>query len=168
MLAARAGLSKGMLVEMERATTNPSLATLCRVANALGVRVPALVGSVPTAVARLIPAAATAILWRGRRGGVAQLLAGVDTPALVELWHWRLGRGEIYAADAHPANSREIVHVLGGQISVQVDGTEYRAGLRDTLVFQADKPHAYANRGRAVARFVMAVIEPTSRAAHST
>ena len=42
-LAARAGLSKGMLVQIEQSQTNPSIATLCKLANALGVALPRLV-----------------------------------------------------------------------------------------------------------------------------
>ena len=38
-LAARAGLSKGMLVQIEQSQTNPSIATLSKVADALGVRI---------------------------------------------------------------------------------------------------------------------------------
>jgi transcriptional regulator with XRE-family HTH domain len=42
-LAARAGLSKGMLVQVEQAQTNPSIATLCKLANALGIALVTLV-----------------------------------------------------------------------------------------------------------------------------
>ena len=36
-LAARSGVSKGMLVHLEQARTNPSLGTLCKVAETLGI-----------------------------------------------------------------------------------------------------------------------------------
>src|SRR6185437_7695793 len=36
-LAKRSGISKGMLVEIEQGRTNPSIAILCRMANAFGV-----------------------------------------------------------------------------------------------------------------------------------
>ena len=35
-LAARSGVSKGMLSQVEQARTNPSVATICRLATALG------------------------------------------------------------------------------------------------------------------------------------
>ena len=42
-LATRSGVSKGMLVQLEAARTNPSLGTLCRVAEALSVSLTALI-----------------------------------------------------------------------------------------------------------------------------
>jgi transcriptional regulator with XRE-family HTH domain len=161
-LAARAGLSKGMIVEMERAATNPSLGTLCRVANALGVSVPALVETGDLPVARLVGADEGRVLWRGRRGGTARLLAGLDEPELVELWDWRLSRGDAYRGGPHPARSHEIVHVLEGRLSLRLDRSQFVAGPGETIVFRADRPHTYANQGRSIVRFVMAVVEPKS------
>src|SRR5262249_51899158 len=48
-LAARSGVSRGMLVQVEQGRTNPSVSTLTRIASALGVTVARLVevGDVP-------------------------------------------------------------------------------------------------------------------------
>ena len=46
-LAARAGVSKGSLVALENAAGNPNLATLVRLADALGVPVTQLIGEPP-------------------------------------------------------------------------------------------------------------------------
>src|SRR4029450_10516841 len=46
-LAARSGVSKGMLVQIEKGTTNPSIGTLCRVAGALGASIADLVDAAP-------------------------------------------------------------------------------------------------------------------------
>ena len=42
-LAHRSGVSKGMLVHLEQARTNPSLGTLCKVAETLGVSLAGLI-----------------------------------------------------------------------------------------------------------------------------
>ena len=39
-LVRRSGISKGMLVQIEGARTNQSIATLCKLANAMGVALP--------------------------------------------------------------------------------------------------------------------------------
>src|SRR5689334_7193159 len=77
-LAARSGVSKGMLVQIERGGTNPSIGTLCRVASALGVTLPRLVEAVEAPAVRLVRATEAAVLWRGRAGGAGRLLAGLD------------------------------------------------------------------------------------------
>ncbi len=42
MLAARAGVSRGMLIQIEQARTNPSIGTIVKIGDALGVSVPTL------------------------------------------------------------------------------------------------------------------------------
>src|SRR5258706_5023446 len=82
-LAKKSGVSKGMLVQIEQGRTNPSVATLCRVANALGVTVSRFVESSDEPAARLIPASEAIELWQGRKGSSGKLLVGFDTPSLM-------------------------------------------------------------------------------------
>nr|EJQ1335405.1 helix-turn-helix transcriptional regulator [Cronobacter sakazakii] len=52
-LSQRAGVSKGMLVELEKAAANPSIAILCKVAAALGLSVADLLDVASQPAARL-------------------------------------------------------------------------------------------------------------------
>jgi DNA-binding XRE family transcriptional regulator/mannose-6-phosphate isomerase-like protein (cupin superfamily) len=161
VLAQRAGLSKGMLVQVEQAQTNPSIATLCKLANALGVALPRLVEVGDEPLVRRVTPAEIAWLWRGRRqGSAAGLIAGVETPFPVELWEWRIAARDGYDAVAHPAGTREFIFVLEGAATLDVDGVEVRLGAGECGVFQADRPHRYASAGGRATRFVMVVIEP--------
>jgi transcriptional regulator with XRE-family HTH domain len=84
-LAARAGVSKGMLVQIEQSQTNPSIATLCKLANALGVALPRLVEVADEPVIRRVTRAEVAWLWRGRgKGSAAGLVGGIEAPIPVE------------------------------------------------------------------------------------
>lgn len=160
-LAARAGLSKGMLVQVEQAQTNPSIATLCKLANALGVALPRLVEVDDDPVVRRVSADDVVWLWRGRaKASAAGLVAGIESPMPVELWTWTIGARDGYDAVAHPAGTREFIHVLEGRIAVVVDGVRTEAGPGECVVFRADRPHRYAAAGAAAARFVMVVVEP--------
>ena len=160
-LAARAGLSKGMLVQVEQAQTNPSIATLCKLANALGVALPRLVEVDDEPVVRKVTAGDIAWLWRGKgKKSAAGLVAGIEAPMPVELWDWTIGPKDAYDAIAHPAGTREFIHVLDGDAVVTVDGVQVAAGAGECVVFRADRPHRYASaKGRAT-RFVMVVVEP--------
>jgi transcriptional regulator with XRE-family HTH domain len=160
-LAARAGLSKGMLVQIEQSQTNPSIATLCKLANALGVALPRLVEVADEPLIRRVTAGEVAWLWRGRgRGSGAGLLGGIDSPIPVELWEWRMGPRDSYEALAHPAGTREIVYALEGQVSITVEGVEMTIASGESAVFQADRPHWYAAAKGRPARFMMVVVEP--------
>lgn len=160
-LAGRAGISKGMLVQIEQAQTNPSIHTLCKLANALGVALPRLVEVAEEPVIRRVARDEVAWLWRGRgKGSGAGLVGGIEHPIPVELWDWRMGAKDVYDAVAHPAGTREIVFALEGQVAVTVEGVAMRIAAGEAAVFQADRPHRYAAAGGRAARFVMVVVEP--------
>src|SRR5438067_13261435 len=106
-LAALADVSKGMLVQIESGQANPSIATLCKVAAALGASVADLVQVSGPHPAEVLPAAAPRLLWRGPKGGTATLLVGSAGPDMLELWAWDLRPGERYEAAAHREGTQE-------------------------------------------------------------
>lgn len=162
-LATRAGLSKGMLVQIEQAQTNPSIATLCKLANALGVALPRLVEVSDEPEVRRVSRDDVAWLWHGGSpASVAGLIAGIEAPAPVELWEWRIGPRDGYDGVAHPAGTREIVYVLEGATTVSVGGVDLLLAAGEAAVFRADRPHRYASAGRRATRFVMVVMEPVA------
>jgi hypothetical protein len=100
-------------------------------------------------------------LWRGRtRASAAGLIAGVEAPVPVELWEWRIGPRDGYDAIAHPAGTREIIHVLEGAATISVGGVDLALAAGEAAVFRADRPHRYASAGARATRFVMVVVEP--------
>jgi len=107
-LAARAGVSKGALVALERATANPTLGTLVRLADALGISVSALVERTRERAVRVADAAAIEPLWNGPRGGWARLLLTTATAAPVEFWRWQLAAGERYESHPHPPGASRV------------------------------------------------------------
>jgi transcriptional regulator with XRE-family HTH domain len=159
-LAGRSAVSKGMIVQIEAARTNPSVGTLCRLADAFGVAVTALLESADERPVRVSRAADAPILWRGARGGIARLLGGLKGPDFVELWEWVLEPADRHGSDDHPAGTRELLHVTAGELTVAIGGVAHRVGAGDTLDFAADIAHEYRNDGDAAARVVMVVVTP--------
>ncbi|MGP3956029.1 helix-turn-helix domain-containing protein [Nonomuraea sp. 3N208] len=157
-LAARSGVSRGMLVQVEQGRTNPSVSTLTRIASALGVTVARLVevGDVP--MVRIVDKADVVTFHQG--DVQARLLVGADTPMILELWDWRLAPGEHHDGDAHPPGTREMLTVLEGELTLSVYGKSHVIGKDDAVLFTADRPHRYANRGEEELRLIMVVAEP--------
>jgi transcriptional regulator with XRE-family HTH domain len=159
-LAGRSGVSKGMLVQIEGSRTNPSLGTLCRIADAFGVSMTLLL---EPAVARSVHVAEVADappLWRGPGGGSGRLLGGVSGANVAELWTWELAPGEEHTSPDHAPGTRELIHVLAGTLTVVVDGTPYEVRAARTIDYAADRPHAYGNAGRVTCRLEMLVTLP--------
>ena len=160
-LAERSGVSRRMLVSIEQGSANPSITTLLRISDALGIGLPALVNLDRPARLRVTRAGAAPVLWRGEAGGQAVLVAGTEPPGVTELWDWTLGPGESHSSGAHAAGTRELLLVLDGQIEVRVGQHAEVLATGDSASFAGDLPHGYANPGSAqVARFALTVFEP--------
>jgi transcriptional regulator with XRE-family HTH domain len=158
-LAALAGVSKGMLVQIEQGQANPSIATLCKVAAALGASVADLVQVAGRHPAEIMPAASPRLLWRGPKGGSATLLVGSAGPDMLELWTWELRPGERYDAPAHPEGTQELLHVVRGRLALAFGEISYVIETGGSAVAQTDRPHAYACDGKRPAHFTMVVAE---------
>lgn len=157
-LAARSGVSRGMLVQVEQGRTNPSVSTLTRIASALGVTVARLVEVSDVPVVRVVDKADVVNFDIGNSR--ARLLVGADAPMILELWDWRLAPGEHHDGDAHPAGTREMLTVLSGELTLTVYGRSHTIKTDDAVLFTADRPHRYANQGAEEVRFMMVVAEP--------
>ena len=158
-LATLAGVSKGMLVQIEQGQANPSIATLCKVAAALGASVADLVQVAGRHPAEVMPAASPRLLWRGPKGGSATLLVGSAGPDMLELWSWELRPGERYDAPAHPEGTQELLHVVRGRLALAFGEVSYVIETGGSAVAQTDRPHAYACDGKRPAHFTMVVAE---------
>ena len=160
-LAERSGVSRRMLVSIEQGSANPSIATLLLISEALGIGLPALVDMDRSPGLRLTRAGTAPVLWRGKLGGRAILVAGTETPDVTELWDWTLGPGETHLSPAHATGTRELLLVLDGQLEVRVGQHTEVLGKGDSASFAGDLPHGYVNAGSAqVARFALTVFEP--------
>jgi transcriptional regulator with XRE-family HTH domain len=159
-LSGRSGVSKGMVVQIEGARTNPSVGTLSRLADAFGIAVGRLLEPAASRRVRLIPAAAPPMLWRSGYGGYARLLAGVTDPSLVELWEVQLQPQDSYAGAANPPGARALLHVLVGTVVVTAGEEEHPVGTGETLDFVADREYSCRNDGETVALAIGVVVLP--------
>lgn len=159
-LAGRSGVSKGMVVQVESGRTNPSVGTLTRLADAFGVTVARLLEPATAHPVQVTDAGDAPLLWQGEHGGLARLLRGMNEPDFVELWEWQLAPGDRHDSPDHAPGTREVLHVLAGEITVTVAGTDHRVTAGQTIDFRADRAHAYRNHGTDRARLLMVVVMP--------
>ena len=159
-LAAAAGVSRRMVVNVEQGAVNPSVGTLLRISDALGVGLPALVEAARPKPVRVTRKGDGAALWSGESGGRGVLVAGTEPPDVIELWDWTLGAGDEHAGGIHAPGTKELLHVQQGKVTIEVGDEAVVLDAGDAISFPGDVPHAYANRGRRPARFSLAVFEP--------
>lgn len=159
-LSQRCGVSRRMLVSIEQGTTNPSIATLLRLSDALGIGLPDLVAPGSSAPVTVRRKADRTPLWTSDRGGKAVLTAGTHAPEVIELWDWELGPGDDYRSEPHTRGTHELLAVLRGSVRLSVGEQQWVLRTGDSASFAADVAHGYANPGSAPARFALTVYEP--------
>ncbi|TCW30765.1 helix-turn-helix domain-containing protein [Gulbenkiania mobilis] len=158
-LSRRTGVSKGMLVEIEKCAANPSIAILCKIAAALGVSVADIVNVASAPAVHLIEGQDIPTLWTGPKGGGARLLAGTSGPNMIELWRWEMPPGELFESPGHPQGTFELFHVEQGQLTLTVEQIELIVPAGCSAVAKTDVPHRYANQGDSTLMFTMTVAE---------
>ncbi len=157
-----------MVVNVEQGSVNPSVGTLLRLSDALGVGLPALVEPPAPRSAKFTPSGRGAVLWTGGGGGRGVLVAGTEPPDVVELWDWTLAPGERHDSEAHSDGTRELLHVQEGAMVIEIGHDRHELTTGDALSFHGDAAHAYVNLTDTPARFSLAVFEPGVGAAHRT
>ncbi|WP_313698501.1 helix-turn-helix domain-containing protein [Pantoea sp.] len=158
-LSRRAGVSKGMLVEIEKGAANPSIAILCKVAAALGVSVADIVNVSHAPDAWLIETSDMPVLWQGEQGGSAQLLAGTRGPDMIELWRWQMFAGEVFSSTGHSSGTLELLHVEQGTLALTLGERNLVVQQGCAAVARTDMPHAYASADDQPVIFTMTVAE---------
>ena len=159
-LAEVAGVSRRMVVNVEQGVVNPSVGTLLRLSDALGMGLPALVELPRPRPLKVTRQGEGVGLWSSEGGGRGVLVAGTEPPDVVELWDWTLGPTDHYTSEAHSAGTKELVQVLQGRVEIEVGDESVVLDTGDAVSFLGDVAHAYVNKGRRAARFSLVVFEP--------
>jgi transcriptional regulator with XRE-family HTH domain len=158
-LAAAAGVSTGLISQVERDLADPSLETLRKIAKALDVPLFNLF--------RDQTGAPVAVVARDRRVRV-QSPAGDITYTRVsagfgrlEVLEGRLLPGGSSAAQPWSHPSEECVLVTSGRLVVEVAGEKYLLDTGDSCCFDSSLPHRYVNESRQHTNFIVAVTPPS-------
>jgi transcriptional regulator with XRE-family HTH domain len=163
-LAARSGVSKGVLVAIEQARSNPNLGTLARISDAFGVPVIQLLDNPDEPRVRITGPGQARTLWQGPSGGTGTIIAATQAPWAAELWRWILQPGESFGGDAHAAASRELAWVETGTLTLTVAGARHQIGPGECARFPGSLPHSYANEGDTTVTLTMIAVVPPAPA----
>jgi len=161
-LAAMAGISIGLLSQIERGQGNPSFKTLQKIADALDLRIGDLVESATSSDAggNVVRKEARTRLQFGSEGLVYELL----TPNLrgrLEMLQTSIPPGFCNRDHPFTHDGEECVVVLEGELAIDVDGTEHILSAGDAITIDSARPHWWHNRTEAPAAIIGAVTPPS-------
>lgn len=162
-LAARAGVSRGMIIQIEQARTNPSVGTTVKIADALGVSITTLLDYEQGPQVRIVGPGEAVRMWSTEEGSFTKLLVGAEAPGPFELWDWRLMPGDGSTSDPHPPGTVELLHVRTGTLTLVVDGVDHTVPAGASATFEAKVAHGYRNDGTEPIEMTMSVIIQLAR-----
>ena len=155
-LAVRSGVSRGMLQQIETGQTNPSIATVARICATLGVSIGQLVEP-PEDLGR-VTTADDIDVRRAGRASEARLLINDGQAPFVELWDFIVAPHDEISSHAHPAGTRELIHLQKGELIVEVGGASFHVTEGGSVRIRGDRAHLYRNPTAEPARLTMTVV----------
>lgn len=145
-LAGQCGVSKSMLSQIERNETNPTLAIVWRLADALGQSIDELIrGEEGGHNLAIIPNGSAPVLHDPNGTYTLKILSPADLVNNIEWYELCLQPGGELVSDPHIARTVEHLTVLDGEIEITT-GEEFGVLKNgETARYGADRPHKIAN-----------------------
>jgi transcriptional regulator with XRE-family HTH domain len=159
-LAARSGVSRRLIVQIEKGEANPSIGSLLRLGEALEVTLTELIAPDPTKRFGTRGPSQQSELWQGPAGGSGTLEVSRGP---LELWSWRLEPGESHESEAHQSGALELVRVEKGTLTLEFDAEILSVRAGHAAWFEASQRHAYRNAAKKPVTFTLVVFDPANR-----
>jgi transcriptional regulator with XRE-family HTH domain len=156
-VAGATGLTKGFISQLERDTTTPSLSSLARICDALGVRMGDVFEQHAPELVRLIRKdERRAVEWNPNH----YLLSPPSERRLQAIEsHIPPGAGAGDEAYSFPGDV-EFVYVMAGVLELRVGGDVYKLEAGDALTYPLREPHTWSNPSKEEAAVVLWVAVP--------
>ena len=142
-LADLSGIPRATLATVERDESNPSLAIVYKIAHALGMKVDDLIESSTQKVRQIAAAQMRCLETPDLAYRAVTVFPNECHHFLQQIFY--LKSGKCYNGRPHPPGSDEYLHILTGEIILEVGGEEYHLRQGDTAKFQGNIVHLYRN-----------------------
>ena len=159
--AARTGVSKPMLGQIERGISNPTVGTLWKIANGLHVAFSTFIESERPDV-QYIDYDRLEVL-QGEQGTFhVKPVIPKNTETPFEVYYIELDAQDEYFSQAHPEGVEEYLFLTEGELEVHIKGRSYVLKTGDALRFKANHDHTYRNKSNHMARCTMIIYYSSS------
>jgi XRE family transcriptional regulator, regulator of sulfur utilization len=155
-LAEMTGVSKSMLRQIEIGQSNPTIATIWKIANGLRIPFTALLKKQTQAVVRGA-FKEEAPLTSGVEGYRIYPLISFNPERAFETYYLEIEPGVQFHAEPHQGNAEEHVFVMRGQIEITLADEVFHVVSQHFISFQADCVHSYQNDGANMAVAILTI-----------
>ena len=158
-LSHQSGVAKSIISQIERNETNPTLATIWRLAQALDVSIERVLQTAEDApFLEKTSKAETPILLSDDGKCRLAIIGWIKTVEWLQAYELSADPGGTLELDAHQRGSVESLSVREGELEVEVGGVIETVKPGETLRYRCDRPHIIRNRGKSQAQATMVCI----------
>ncbi|MCF8469141.1 MAG: XRE family transcriptional regulator [Sneathiella sp.] len=158
-LAAVCGVSKSMLSQIERNETNPTLATVWRLAEALGETIDDIVrGQEPGHSLTVVSGASVPVLNDAKGYYSLRVLGPASLVNDMEWYELTMKVGGKMTSNPHMARTTEHLTVFTGEFEVTAGGETELVKPGETARYAADQPHEIKNATDMEGRALLVVL----------
>lgn len=156
------GVDPAQIAGIEAGAGVPTIETLWRVAKALEVPFSSLLSDGVDGSTTVIRRTDARVLASHDGRFTSRALFPFKGERQVEFYELRLAPGAVEKADAHAVGTTENIAVALGTVEIVTGDGPHTLAEGDSILFEADVPHAYRNTGdgEAVLYLVMTYAEP--------
>lgn len=149
-LAKISGVSKSMLSQIERNKTNPTVATLWSLTQALDIDISDLLGQGLNSDKKKHPISTmkshqTPEIQSADGKCTLRILGPLDTVSHIEWYAVEVMPGGVLSSEPHAVGTQEHLTVMSGRIVISTDGAENILTEGDTARYNADIHHSIKN-----------------------
>jgi quercetin dioxygenase-like cupin family protein len=76
----------------------------------------------------------------------------------MELWKWTVAAGDRYQGEPDMPGYVEIVYVIRGELTLELEHETLVLKAGDSLKFPSDRPYAFSNTGKGSLSFTLNVV----------
>ncbi|MBF0369263.1 MAG: helix-turn-helix transcriptional regulator [Magnetococcales bacterium] len=156
-LADLAGVPRATLATVERDDANPSLAVVFKIAKALGIGIDELVEEARQRI-QLIPAGEMRIVESADRAYRAVTVSPARSFHITQMVFHLKGHAS-YEGKPHPPGSEEYLHLLKGEVVLELGGEALHLKGGDSARFHGNIRHFYRNPVESEAHGVVTILE---------
>ncbi|WP_430910704.1 helix-turn-helix domain-containing protein [Methylobacterium sp. sgz302541] len=158
-LAEQSGVAKSIISQIERNETNPTLATIWRLSQALDVSIERVLASGDEEPFLEKSSRADTPILLSEDGKVRLAIIGwIKTVEWLQWYEVTADPGGVLDSDPHQRGSVESLSVSDGVFEVEIGGVVQRARTGETLRYRCDRPHSVRCVGEAPGKATMVVI----------
>jgi transcriptional regulator with XRE-family HTH domain len=158
-LAMESGLSASLLSQLERGIANPSVATLRRLTETLGVSIFSLLEEPRETHTVVRPDRRRRIVIQD--GRLRYELLSPDTNGQMEVWMGYLAVGEEMGSEVSSHPSEEFIFVIKGRMEIHIGGEIYFLDEACSIQYDGRQPHRIVCAGDEDLMFLSALTPPT-------